>query len=322
MFLSVGISTVDLFISGIDQMPQFGGNEFTVDNLAFCDRPLTVVLGGNGAISSYAWARLGVETALCSAVGQDPMGDTAMGWLTKAGVDTAGLLRSLKAATATTTVITDDALNRVSFHHPGVSNVYAPTDLPDVLLTKADVLLLSSFSLLPRWRPDGFADMASRARKAGVITALDIGPAIGQPVVFDELKTLLPDIDYFICNEHELAVCIGSTPEETAGSMHRILEAGTNCVVTKEGDKGAKILHSGDSIPHNVPAFPVEAQFTVGAGDSFNAGFLYGIDQGWELVQAAQFANATAALVVSGAQGALGAPTLAQVEKMIQESTI
>ena len=105
MFASVGITTVDLFNSGIDKMPDFGGNEFTVNNLAFCDNPLRMVLGGNGAITAYVLARLGATSLLCSAVGHDQLGALAEGWLQEAGVETAALIHVPNGATPTTTVI-------------------------------------------------------------------------------------------------------------------------------------------------------------------------------------------------------------------------
>lgn len=315
MYAIIGNTTVDLFNSGIDRMPGFGGDEFTTSNLAFCRSPLHLVLGGNSAIACYVLAKLGAHAVNCAAIGQDRLGDLVQEWLTEAGVNTRGLLRMADAATPTTTVMTDDALNRIAFHHPGASAVYAPAHLPENLWPDLEVLLLASFSLLPAWRPAGFAAVAARARQAGIVTALDIGPAIGQPVVFAELRDLLPDIDYFLCNAHELAVC--TQEADVARGMRRILDAGATCVVIKRGVEGARVWANTDDSPCDVPGFGVDARFTVGAGDSFNAGFLYATQGGKTPTQAARFANAVAAFVVSAAQGALGAPNLAQVEAML-----
>ena len=101
--------------------------------------------------------------------------------------------------------------------------------------------------------------------------------------------------------------------------MRRILDAGASCVVIKQGAEGASIWLAGGDTITQVPGFAVKAQFTVGAGDSFNAGFLYALQQGQDTVEAARFGNAVAALVVSAAQGALGAPSLAQVEELLAQ---
>lgn len=317
MFVCVGITTTDLFNSGINKMPEFGGNEFTVNNLAFCENPLQLVLGGNGAISALVLARLGAPVTLCSAIGQDFLGDMVEKWLNANDVNTSGLYRTLNAATPTTTVMTDAALNRVSFHHPGASNVYKPADLPSGLLDTASVLLLSSFTLLPQWRPQGFAKVATAAKMKNVATILDIGPAIGRVSRLDELTDVLPNIDYFICNEHELCTCVQK--ESLPIAMRAVLDAGAGAVVTKQGELGASIMLQSDEQPRSIPGFAVDAHFTVGAGDSFNAGFMFAQAEGKPLYDSVRFANGVAAMVVAAAQGALGAPTLNDVDSFLKD---
>lgn len=321
MFISVGITTMDIFVSGVTQIPSIGGNEFTVDSVAFPDSPFHLVLGGNGAISSYVWAKLGAETVLCSAIGQDTLGDIVYNWLTDAGVDTRGLVRFADAATPATNVITDQQLNRLTFHHRGASLPYALSDFPSDVLQHATALLLASSTLFLGLRMEAYAQMAAQARQAGVITALDIGPAVGKPVTLDELTETLPNIDYFICNDHELAMCTGTDEIEASmlPAMQQILDGGVGCVVIKRGEQGATVQKLGGQ-PVTIPGLEVDARFTVGAGDSFNAGFLYAISKGDDEVQAVRFANTVAALVVSGANGALGAPTLEEVQQQLMKT--
>lgn len=315
MFLVIGTTTLDLFNGGITQMPTVRGDEFTTDSLVFCQEPLQMLLGGNGGIAAYALARLGAPVALGSAIGQDSAGTLLQGWLAAAGVDVRGLLRHPTAATSTTTIVSDSAHNRLAFHHAGSSHHYALTHLPAELVAQTTVVLVSAFTLFLQWRPQGFAQLLAAAKSQGAITALDIGPAIGQPVTLAEIAFLLPQVDYFICNEHELSVCCGvdETATGSAAGMAQLLAAGVGCAVTKRGAAGALVQAEGDAAATPVPGFAVDAKMTVGAGDSFNAGFLYAVQQGKLPVAAAHFANAVAALVVASAQGALGAPTLSQV---------
>lgn len=323
MFLVIGTTTLDLFNGGIAQMPTVRGDEFTTDSLVFCQEPLQLLLGGNAGIAAYALARLGAPVAIGSAIGNDPSGALLQSWLQAAGVETNGLLCHPTAATSTTTVVSDQTRNRLAFHHAGSSHHYAPGDLPDALLARTKVLLVSAFTLLDQWRPYGFLDLLVQARKQGIITALDIGPAIGQPVKLGEIADLLRYVDYFICNEHELSVCcdVDETAGGSTGGMAQILTHGAGCVVIKRGAEGALVQAKGAGTIH-VPGFAVNARMTVGAGDSFNAGFLYAIHQGKPPAEAARFANAVAALVVTSAQGALGAPTLSQVEALIAKEPV
>ncbi|MGI9175663.1 MAG: carbohydrate kinase family protein [Rhodothermales bacterium] len=315
MFVVIGTTNADLIVSGMERWPRGEGDEFTASSLVFCDEPLAMILGGNGGNSAYVLARLGAPVALASAIGTDPLGDTLAAWLADVGVEMGALVRSAAHATASTTILVDPAEHRLSFHHPGASWAFEAADVRSDLIEQADVLLASSYPLLKRWRPDGFRQVLASAHRHGATTALDIGPAIGEPATLDELAPLLPDVDYLIANAYELAVCTGTDRVEEG--MARALEAGAACVVVKKGKAGT--VRADKAEAEAVPGFPVEARTTVGAGDAFNAGFLFGIREDWGLSRSVRFGNATAALVVSAAQGVLGAPDRAHVQALLDE---
>ncbi|MCB0063100.1 MAG: carbohydrate kinase family protein [Caldilineaceae bacterium] len=319
MFLIIGSTTLDLIHSGFPQLPTPRGDEFTVDSLVFCADPVRMRFGGNGANSAYVLARLGAPVALGSAIGKDPAGDLLYRPLVDVGVDMQGLVRHPTAATSVTTVITDASQQRLAFHHAGSSHAYAPDDLPPTIRRRATAVLVASFTLFLRWRPLGFAELLRQVKAQGGITALDIGPAIGQPVTLDEIAFLLPDVDYFVCNAHELAVCtaVEETSEGIALGMAQILAAGAACAVIKQGASGALVQEGETGAPVAVPGFAIQPASTVGAGDSFNAGLLYAIEQGTDVVTAARFANGVAALVLTAQDGVLGAPTAAQVNTFL-----
>lgn len=315
MFVIIGTANVDLLVSGFAKMPGGGGDEFTTSNLVFCDAPLKLVLGGNGGNCAYVLGGLGAPTALCSAVGQDELGALVCNWMTERHVDLTGLVRHPQRATAFTTIVMDNALNRLAFHHPGALAALTYEDLPAQLLQTADVLLVTGYTILPGLRPQGFARALAEAKSHGAITAVDIGPAIGQPAQLAELQPLLPAVDYLIANRHELAVFTGT--EDVEEGALRLLQAGASCLIIKLGKAGATIRTSASKT--HVPGFTVETRSTVGAGDSFNAGLLYGLQQGWPLEKAVRFGNAVAALVVSAERGILGSPSLAQVETLLHQ---
>ena len=75
MFTVIGTCTVDLFVSNLAAMPRSEGDEFTVDSLVFHDEPLRTSLGGNGANSAYALARLGAAVDLVGGLGEDHLGE-------------------------------------------------------------------------------------------------------------------------------------------------------------------------------------------------------------------------------------------------------
>lgn len=313
MFVVVGTTTVDLLIAGLDRIPGLGEDEFTSESLAFIDAPMRMTLGGNGANAAYALAGLGEPTRLCSVLGTDALSEIVLGWLRDRGADTQPVRRDLCEATATTTVVTDRALHRLAFHHPGGSRDFSPAHLPDTPTGPDDTLLLTSYHLLPGFRGSPGAALLEGARSSGARTALDIGPALGDIANMGELAELLPHVDVLFANRHELASCTGEDDIERGASA--ALAAGAEAIVVKRGRAGASLYSSGTSI--DVAGFAVEVRSTVGAGDAFDAGFLHAIAGGASAEQALRIGNAVAALVVSSDRGILAAPTRQQVENYL-----
>ncbi|MBI3957531.1 MAG: carbohydrate kinase family protein [Chloroflexi bacterium] len=315
MFVIIGTVTADLLVFSDALLAKLGGDGFRSSNLVFTEAPLTIALGGNGGISAYVLAGLGVPTALCGAVGQDLLGDALVNWLQVRRVNLAGLTRSARHATSTSTILVTDTANQVVFHHLGSSAHARYEEIPDGLLDGAEVLLATSFSILSQWRAGGFAQALARAHRSGGITALDVGPAIGPPVTLAELTPLLPAVDYLIGNSHELQSL--TSADDWPGAAAQALAAGARQVVIKQGAEGAAVWTQTEKI--HVPAFPVAANISVGAGDSFNVGFLHALGQGRSLEQALRFGNAVAALVVASPRGILDSPSLAQVEAFLDQ---
>lgn len=320
MFIVVGTSHVDIFLSGIARLPE-RRQEPSADDLVFSEAPLRMLLGGNGASAAYVLARLGVQVLLCSAVGRDSFGEMVRNWLAEPGVRLAGLVRTSAAATSTTTILSDDAHSRFAVHYRGASAHFDGVKIPPGAYREGGVLLVGSYPLLVGWRPERVATTLAEAHQAGVVTALDIGPAIGEPAALSEIARFLARVDYLFCNEHELAVCTGT--DDVAAGAAQVLDAGARCVVVRQGRRGATVFPGAwdkapgeREDPFTVPAFEVDDASPVGAGDAFNAGFLYGVQREWPLQRAARFANAVASLVVRAARGALGAAPFADVERL------
>lgn len=315
MFVVIGTSTVDLLISGLDRIPRLEGDEFTASSLAFCEQPLLKVLGGNGANSAYVLATLGAPVALVSACGQDDMGQDIARWLQQRGVDLRFFLRHAELATATSTIITDSASNRLTFHHAGASQGLDGESVSQKVVQAATTLLITGYTVMPELRRWGYGQLLAAAKKAGAVTALDIGPAIQPPAKLEELRPILPAVDYLLSNEYELEICVGSDNlEENAA---RILATGARCLIVKRGSEGASAWRRGTE-RLDVRGFSVEANFTVGAGDTFNAGLLFALGNGMPLPTALAFANATAALTVKTRRGVLDAPTRNEVDEFLR----
>lgn len=313
MFVVIGTTTADVVIRSRDPFAHASADGFRAGNVVFTETPPRLLLGGNGGISAYVLAGLGVPAALCSAVGRDPFGRALAAWLEERGVTLDGLTRSDTHATSTSVIFASDAANQIVFHHPGASVRIRPEDVPVGLLADAEVLLVSSYPLMPGMRGVGTAGALARTAGAGGITALDVGPAIGAPVTLEEMTPLLPHARYVFGNTHELCRLTGTDDWESAATI--LLSAGARSLVVKRGRDGASMRAADSRI--DMPGFAVDTHVSVGAGDAFNAGFLCGVHRGLTPEQALRLGNAVAALLVCGERGVLDAPTSPQVEAFL-----
>jgi sugar/nucleoside kinase (ribokinase family) len=313
-FLIVGNLVVDLFLSGMEALPGAGGDDYTPGDVAILAHAPVLSIGGNGANVAYVLAGLGHQPQLLSAHGDDLFGTTARAWIEQRGVD-ARLIKRGTQATSLSVMATDRALNRQTYHHAGASDEFALDDVPDDVYRSARVVLVCSYPTCARLRDaDKLAASMRTAKQGRAVTAIDIGPDTMRTLRLAEIADALPNIDYVFCNAHELHVF--TECDEVGAGIAKVLDAGVRCVVAKQGAAGVLLGTAAGTVA--VPGFAVDAKITVGAGDTFAAGFLFGVEAGWPDERSARFANALAAVMVSGTGGVLHSPTLDQVETFLQ----
>jgi 5-dehydro-2-deoxygluconokinase len=88
-------------------------------------------------------------------------------------------------------------------------------------------------------------------------------------------------------------------------------------VVIKHGKEGS-IAYSADGLEHRARSFPAKVVKTFGAGDSYAAGFIHGLMNGWTLEKSMEFGSAAACIVISSHSCSDAMPTALQVEEYIE----
>ncbi|NQV05062.1 carbohydrate kinase family protein [bacterium] len=315
-FLVIGTTTVDLTLTGFERLPSSDIDEFTEEGIALTDTPATMTLGGNGANSSFVLAGLGGDVSLCSVIGEDSLGDAAHRWLQDRGVGLEVLSRPSGTATSVTVIAMDDRMQRMALHHPGGAPAFGPADVPANALREATFVLLTSYHLLPRFRSEAAAETLATARRHGAVTSVDIGPAVPPVADLDELAVFLPEVSYLLANEHEMLHCSGQSDLE--GAARAFFDSGAQALVVKRGRAGSTLITGDRRI--DAATRPIEASSTVGAGDSFNAGFLFALGRGLAAEAALHYANAVAATVVGSLDGVMSSPESSTVEALLGQA--
>ncbi len=291
--LCTGNIVFDMLVHPVDQL--LWGATTWVDTIG-------TSMGGNGANTCYALARLGVPVRLQCAVGDDNYGDEMLAGLRSAGVDTRYVSREW-GASATTIALVKTGGERLFLHKPGVC-LYAPAEPVEFsapLIQGVSRYHLANPFALPAFR-DHAAETMRRAKAAGLATSLDAAwDSKGRWL--QDLGPYLPHVDLLFVNEGESRMLTGlEDPCEAARALNH---AGAQTIVVKLGARGCIVLSGGKVF--SAPAFEIDVLDTTGAGDCFAGGFLAALQRGLSIEEAARLANAAGALSVRrvGAVGGL-----------------
>jgi 2-dehydro-3-deoxygluconokinase len=275
--------------------------------------------GGAESNTAIGLARLGVPVAWFSRLGADEFGDEIETTLRAEGVDVTAVVRDPERATG---VMFKQRPTRYEskvayYRSTSAATRLDPSDVRDLPIQTARVLHLTGITSAIGPGPREFVrEAVMLARRSGVLVTFDPNyrPALwpGEDAR-DEYRFLLGYVDHLLCNQAEALLITGET--EAGPAVRALHELGPHSVVIKRGAAGAAAsvrVAIGDSESHEAPAWAVEAVDSVGAGDAFNAGWIFGYLTGLDFVERLRVATWTAAQVVAHPGDYEGAPTSKQ----------
>lgn len=255
-------------------------------------------LGGSAVNFARVCSALEVPAAFIGKVGKDEMGRILADLLVKAQVEP-----SLVVSEDVSTNLSFNMVNKAGESIMAVVGTANQALTADEVYARASELLAATSYLflggcfkLKKLMP-AFVKLASDAKTAGVKVALDHG-RVNKDATEDEKRVVrelvlatdiyLPSADEFmqLWNVHSIE-----------DGLKLMSEKGVGVTVVKNSDKGAVTVVDGELI--TIPAFAVNPLHTIGAGDSFNAGFIAAQHKGKNLTDSVQFGCATAALKIS-----------------------
>ena len=255
---------------------------------------MMLTLGGSSAIVAHNLAALGNRVGFISRVGNDAMGQIAFDRLTEAGVDLSRVRRSDNDGSGLTVILHHGTWRNILTYLGTISQL-AYQDLDLDYLCAARHFHLSSFFLQTALRPR-VAELFKRLKSAGLTISMDTNDDPDDQ--WSGLRDVLPYVDVLLPNEREALKISGEA--ELEGALARLSEL-VPVVVVKMGSKGA-IARRGKE-EYRCAAVTGEAVDTVGAGDSFDAGFITQYIRGASLEACLSYGNLAGALSVAKAGG-------------------
>ncbi|MBI5294664.1 MAG: carbohydrate kinase family protein [Chloroflexi bacterium] len=293
--LVAGEINPDLILAG-DVAPAFGQVEKLVDSAA-------LTIGSSSVIFACGAARLGLKVAFIGKCGDDIFGRFMLEQMQAHQVDIGNVIVVEGGATGLS-VILNRGVDRAILTHLGLVADLQAEDVADSLLSQAHHLHVASYFLQTKLQA-GLPHLFERAHSLGLTTSLDTNyDPSEQWIGFDELLSVT---NVFLPNEREAMSLTGMYDVHEAAAR---LGSRVEVAALKLGADGALGVRSAHSV--RVDSIPVKVVDTVGAGDSFDAGFIYGYLQDWTLEKSLGLGTVCGALSTRKAGGTAAQPTLAE----------
>lgn len=289
-----------------------GFGAMSIDDLIYVDRPFGdgkgrvirrhTAFGGNVATALVAAQKLGAKTGFVGWLAQRDADDPGIADLRRNGVETRHAPRHPEARSIRSTITVDSNGERfIAFD----DKVMAGTDpdLPDATLRLARFLVIDSYAMhaipvLRRATAQGLAVISDLEWPAGAATQdlIDLSDHLVVPLGFARTQTGC---------DTPLAI------------LDALWSASRAALVLTDGARGAYLRQADDRQLWHVPAIPVEAVDTTGAGDCFHGAYAAALSRGCTALQAVRHASAAAALAVTGLGGREALPDLARCSTVL-----
>lgn len=298
----VGELNVDVILNNISAFPE-------LDKEIIAEK-MEIVMGSSSAIFACNIAALGADTGFIGRVGEDDSGEYVIQCLKNKNIDISSIIYNKEMKTGSTFIL-NYSQNRAMITYPGVMEKLTIHDINFDYVRSAKHLHLSSYFLQKGIRKD-CSELFARAKKAGLTTSLDTNWDPSEKWETD-IFHVLPYVDVFLPNKNE---ALYITREREVEFALEILSKYTNTVAIKLGAKGVIAKHNNSII--KVKPLKVNPVDEIGAGDSFDAGFIYKYLQSVSIEDCLHFGNLCGALSITKAGGTAAFENPRQIKRDLE----
>ncbi|KRE49932.1 carbohydrate kinase family protein [Paenibacillus sp. Soil724D2] len=299
----IGDANIDLVVVGCNQIPLPGQEIFVEDMLMH--------VGGGAALFTISLAKLGLHVAFNGVLGDDGYGHYIREQFGRYGIDTSLILTSQTSRTGITIAINPEQ-DRSFITYAGSNAEMQVSELDLAQVASGRHVHVTGYR--GRRNHDEFVAMAKKLKEMGVTLSCDVGwDDTGE--WYSGVFELMRYVDVFLMNETEAHHYTGFEHiDDSLGYMSGFCKH----VVVKLGPKGAVAMKDG--LQSSCPGFSVKALDTTGAGDSFNAGYIYGFLTGLNVETCLLYGNVCGAMSVEAYGGSTGTPDQEGLEAFIRQN--
>ncbi|CEM63168.1 5-dehydro-2-deoxygluconokinase [Treponema phagedenis] len=284
-------------------------------------------LGGSPANIAVGLARLGKKVGFVGRVSDDQFGTYIIDTFTKEGVDTENIIRTKNGENlglTFTEILNENESSILMYRNMAADLSLSVEDIHEEYIKQAKAILISGTAL------------AQSPSREAVLKAVALAKKTNTPIIFD--------IDYRAYNwknEDEIAIYYSAVARESSiilGSREeynlteRLIEPKrtdiqtaqywhgqkAKIVVIKHGKKGST-AYTDDGKDFSIKPFPIKALKSFGGGDGYASAFLFGIFNGWNIIDCLEFGSASASLLVASHGCSADMPTEQKIKEFIKE---
>ena len=284
-------------------------------------------LGGSPANIAVGLARLGKKVGFFARVSDDQLGTFVTDYFDKEGIDTSHIKRCQngeKIGLTFTEIKSETESSIVMYRNEAADLKLQVEDIDEDYINKAKAILISGTALAESPSREAALKAVALAKKNGVPIIFDIDYRAYNWKNSDEIAI------YYSSVAREADIILGSreeydltekfikaqmTDKETAAYWH---SQNAKIVIIKHGKEGST-AYTNDGESYSIKPFPVKLLKSFGGGDGYASAFLYGVFEGWEIIDALEFGSASAAMLVASHACSQDMPTVDSVKKFIAD---
>ncbi|MBO8180658.1 MAG: carbohydrate kinase family protein [Archaeoglobus sp.] len=278
MSSAVGFGALNLDkIYTVDKIPKEDEEGFVID--------LKLFPGGSAANTIVGLSRLGIDTAYIGKVGSDEEGRILLEDLKREGVNTDFVIKA-EGRSGTAMIFVDEKGNRAILVDPGVNDTISYSEIDVDSAKKYRLIHLTSFIC-----KNGLDSLNSQKKIVEEFEVVSFDP--GMPYAergLGDIEKILKNTTVFLPNRQEIEILFS---EDYKAAAERCIEMGIEVVVVKLGSEGCWIKSRDKEFA--LKPLSTRVVDTTGAGDAFNAGFLYGYLKGKDIEECGKLGNFVAA---------------------------
>ncbi|HKZ88045.1 MAG TPA: carbohydrate kinase family protein [Candidatus Bathyarchaeia archaeon] len=268
---------------------------FKVNRIAHAEEESQITIhsetcGGSAANTAVGLARLSCKVGFVGKVGEDREGNMLLKDFGEEGVDVNGIVLAKYGESGTVMGFVDEQGQRALYIHSGVNDAIGSEEISRDYATQARFIHLSSFVGEKSFQTQ---KEILKTLPENVKVSFDPGVLYARRGI-KQIEPIIKRTYLMMPNAIEIALITSEKDYEKAADI--LLEEGVKVVAVKLGSEGCYITDGAHQ--HKVNAFKVPVVDTTGAGDAFNAGFLYGLLKGMSLLECGRLGNFVASRCV------------------------